>query len=231
MPLKRIDWLIRRQEIRASTVMLFSQFPRTIGAFRIASGYRKTRKSRNPELARNKLSYLREKSRASAVCIVSQSEAARRSHRIKSERRNGQGTENCMSSVRSPIRPFIRSYWFFFCSLWLRIVKWRTHVGFWMSPLDKHVRDASYSCIRTRVRRRVTSVATFACVFRFGTRYNIAVGRRKNVAYVQSPAVSVDERSWKICLAPGNTFRLVINADIVGLKMSRRTFYADSTLW
>lgn len=78
----------------------------TIRAFRVASGYRK---SRNPELARNKLSYLREKSRASAVCIVSRSEAARRSRRIKSERRNGQGTEDRTSSVRSFARLLVHS--------------------------------------------------------------------------------------------------------------------------
>lgn len=102
MPLKRIDVL--RQEIRASIVNAFFAISRrgSTRAFRVTSEYRK---SRNPELVRNKLSYLREKSRANTpCCIVSRSEAARRSRRIKSERRNRQGTED-----RNILRSFVRS--------------------------------------------------------------------------------------------------------------------------
>lgn len=86
-----------------------------------------------------------------------------------------------------------------------------------------------YPRIRTRVDVDVdsaTSVATFVCVFRFGTRCNIAAGRRKNdVAYVLLSAVACRGRRRaisKICLAPGNTSRVVIDADIVGLKNASR---------
>lgn len=139
------------------------------------------------------------------------------------------------SFVHPPIRPFIRSYRYFlflatpYCQVaytrrLLSVSSWRTRV-----------RDATYPRVRTRVRRRrhVTSVATFACVFRFGTRCNIAAGRRKNdVAYVLLAAARCGHRRviLKICLAPGNTSRVVIDTDIVGLKnASRDVFYADST--
>lgn len=73
------------------------------GVLRLASGYRK---SRNPELARNKLSYLREKSeRASRGHCVCRSGAARRSRRIKTGRRN----ERIAGERRIVHPPFVRS--------------------------------------------------------------------------------------------------------------------------
>lgn len=167
------------------------------------------------------------------MCIVSRSEAARRSRRIKSERRNGQGTEDRTSSVRSfahsPVHSLV-SVLFVRCDSVLSSGVHTSALECFLLAGTCERRDVS---ARTHTHVDVdvdvdstTSVATFVCVFRFGTRCNIAAGRRKNdVAYVLLSTVARCGRRQailKTCLALGNTFRVVIYADIVGLKNALR---------
>jgi len=93
------------------------------------------------------------------------------------------------SLVRSFVRPFARSFTrtsLFLCAAtpYCQVAYTRRLLS--VSSWQARVRDATYPRVRTHVRRRrrITWGATFACVFRFGTRCNIAAGRKKNVAYV-----------------------------------------------
>lgn len=97
------------------------------------------------------------------------------------------------------------------------------------------MRDATYPRVRTRARgrRRVTSVATSR--MRFPLRYALqyCCGKKEERCRVRAPpAVARCEYRrviLKICLAPGNTSRVVMDADIVGLKNATRdALYADS---
>lgn len=202
--------------------MLFPQFSRrTIRAFRVASEYRK---SRNPELARNKLSYLREKSRASAVyCEPKRSRAKIRPDKKREKERTGDGGSYIL---RSFVRPFIRSYRFF-----LFAATPYCQVAYTRRALERLLlagtceRRATYP--HTCRCRRVTSVATSHA---FSASVRVAILLReegKTMSPYVLAAVAQTLRARRrvileICLAPGNTSRVVIDADIIGFKNASR---------